>query len=500
MWDVVLSSSVTENGYDIVQCTGVPTLSLVQRRTKSIDVLIPTDFLTIKDAIDFYMASTVFANKYINIIIETGHLLTNGAEFRHGDFSRFRILPQQAVDVVKLDPAFVGVSIGDPDYIPGIVVASSGLPLFYGVDCVMPELWALIDMENLYGEGILIVNSKMFVYQECGVINAGERGLNARNSQVFATNTNWSGANSTGVRAQLGSSVQVGGANIDNCCKTLEQSNGAVYVSRASILELRFATVRNSGGVALQARRSVVSASDVDFTGSALQAVISESASKIDAVTSFAGGSSPSNVLYECRFNSELTLGSVTVTTPNNPALVFRIRSGGQISLNNISTIDGVTVTRANVYLATGAPRFEFNLTSGYGVVYKEDEPATNNFQTKGIWSVNFMTSNKFVAWTTATEILSTGTVLPNAFSTQLTLPAADASLTSIESYSVSVDGRTSVNGGGNRIFVHSCVGNGNYTQNEFKILNTGQRLDGAFNNLSIESLGVKVILYGTYT
>ena len=31
MWDVVLSSSVTENGYNIVQCTGVPTLSLVLR-------------------------------------------------------------------------------------------------------------------------------------------------------------------------------------------------------------------------------------------------------------------------------------------------------------------------------------------------------------------------------------------------------------------------------------------------------------------------------------
>jgi hypothetical protein len=30
-WDVVLSSSVTENGYNIVQCTGVPTLSLVLR-------------------------------------------------------------------------------------------------------------------------------------------------------------------------------------------------------------------------------------------------------------------------------------------------------------------------------------------------------------------------------------------------------------------------------------------------------------------------------------
>ena len=38
MWDVVLSSSVTENGYNIVQCTGVPTLSLVLRVGAEINV------------------------------------------------------------------------------------------------------------------------------------------------------------------------------------------------------------------------------------------------------------------------------------------------------------------------------------------------------------------------------------------------------------------------------------------------------------------------------
>ena len=37
-WDVVLSGSVTENGYNIVQCTGVPTLSLVLRLGAVVDV------------------------------------------------------------------------------------------------------------------------------------------------------------------------------------------------------------------------------------------------------------------------------------------------------------------------------------------------------------------------------------------------------------------------------------------------------------------------------
>jgi len=46
MWDVVLSSTVTENGSNIVQCTGIPTLSLVLRESVS-----PKRFSTLADAV-----------------------------------------------------------------------------------------------------------------------------------------------------------------------------------------------------------------------------------------------------------------------------------------------------------------------------------------------------------------------------------------------------------------------------------------------------------------
>jgi len=46
----------TPNGENIIACTGVPSLSLVQRRIGSISVKIPTDFSTIKAATDFYQS------------------------------------------------------------------------------------------------------------------------------------------------------------------------------------------------------------------------------------------------------------------------------------------------------------------------------------------------------------------------------------------------------------------------------------------------------------
>ena len=61
MWDVVLSTSVTENGYNIVQCTGVPTLSLVLRIEGAVNVRqfgakgdgVVDDTLAIQSTLDF---------------------------------------------------------------------------------------------------------------------------------------------------------------------------------------------------------------------------------------------------------------------------------------------------------------------------------------------------------------------------------------------------------------------------------------------------------------
>ena len=55
LWDVVLSTSVTENTYNIVQCTGVPTLSLVMRNNyDTITLRVPSQYPDMQTAIDTY--------------------------------------------------------------------------------------------------------------------------------------------------------------------------------------------------------------------------------------------------------------------------------------------------------------------------------------------------------------------------------------------------------------------------------------------------------------
>tara|TARA_R110000744_G_C19317244_1_gene557279 strand:+ start:1 stop:1506 length:1506 start_codon:yes stop_codon:yes gene_type:complete len=110
MWDVVLSSSVTENGYDIVACVGVPTLALTLRY---IDTETPERFGSTGDgdaSIDtgVFLRISELANSFTIKAIETNrtYLLSQGyiisaPSFRHSG-SGF----------IKTDPVLI-ISAGD---------------------------------------------------------------------------------------------------------------------------------------------------------------------------------------------------------------------------------------------------------------------------------------------------------------------------------------------------------------------------------------------------
>ena len=75
MWDVVLSTGVTENGDNIVQCTGVPTLSLVRR----------DDWGSVGNLSQAYEFDTVALMKASTIVFPLGKVLKTKGYYATGD-------------------------------------------------------------------------------------------------------------------------------------------------------------------------------------------------------------------------------------------------------------------------------------------------------------------------------------------------------------------------------------------------------------------------------
>lgn len=383
---------------------------------------IPTDFTTLQAALDSVLRSENSVQATLNI--ESGHQLTKGLEVRNGDFGFFKITSTDAT--VLLSPSFQGVAITDPEYVVGNVLASTNDPLFYGYDCVMPQLFCSIDMNNLYGEGYLVINSKGFIAENCGVINAGERGLNARNSQIFANLANFSGANGTGLRCQLASNVTAGGANFNNCCKTLYQSDGAIYISRGCGVELRGATATNSGGWGLTVRRSIVSAREVDVSNAVGRGFSIESCSIVDLIETVADSVTGTGAWV--REGSIASLQTAQIT--NSTSVDVKVDSGAKVVFNNLTeTTSGTgTATLPDIVGITF-----FNVQAD-GLVQLDDAPdIITNFTSGTLRSTRYADGTQIISGTVTVSFLSSTLMyepvsLPQAFlntdySVQVTLP-----------------------------------------------------------------------------
>ncbi len=452
-------------------------------------ISIPTDFSTLQKAFDFIGGKT--GDRSYTVNIETGHDLTGGLLITGGDFSRVSITSTDAT--VSLDAGFVGVTIPDADYIPGEVVSTYPDPLFYFRTCSAPRINCKIDMGGLFGEGVFYINSTGFVGSGFGVINAGRRGLNARNSKVWCGASDFRGALSTGIRAQLASTVHAGGAIVSGCCVTYEKTNGAVYASRSSLIELRSADVTNSGGVGVMCRRSIITATDVDCTGSADVSFRAESGGTIDAVDSISGGSTGVSQ-YRAEFGGRIIADGATITTPASSTNCFFIKSGGFISTNVSTTVDATEVAAANVNVSA----FLFNVQSGHGLITKDTESAILQSVGDSVWNVNLLPDGRAYLWTKGSQDIDV-TVANGAFSAQITLPAIPSDIDSIESFTLNVHGRTATGGGGSPVFVtasHDLA----YGSGKFRVQNHGRQLDGAGTTLVINSVSFFIQAYGIWT
>lgn len=196
---------------------------------------IPSEYLNLQSALDE-------AQKYhphtftINILIEGGHLITDGAILNRTDLSFVEIQCEDAV--VKISGAF-----------------PENKDILFGTGTRMPTLNCLFDMEGRGGSGIRVVaGSQIQVRENAGVKNAARYGLQVQHgSSVYAVRTVWTGAGLGGIYANA-SFVSAIEADVSG-------SSVGVYADSGASVNFRGGMAQNTG-IGLSANLS----SEIDAT------------------------------------------------------------------------------------------------------------------------------------------------------------------------------------------------------------------------------------------
>lgn len=213
---------------------------------------IPSDFPTIQACLDATYNKVLGAPE-ANIIIniETGHRLTAGVKLTSGDYSRYRIISDDAV--VYLDPAFVPVNSD--------IVAESNRAVFFYDNAKSPVLDCLIDVEDDYTvDGVVgHAGAEVYVDRDAGVLGA-RMNLLIRAAQCYAKYTLWNRAGRNCARFTENSTFVISNSELsqswlDNTAGG-SASDAALHISRSSIGQAQDCVINNSGFSAITVRRS----------------------------------------------------------------------------------------------------------------------------------------------------------------------------------------------------------------------------------------------------
>lgn len=177
---------------------------------------IPSEFQNLQSALNE-------AQKYhphtftINILIESGHRITDGAILNRTDLSFVAIQCEDAV--VKISGAF-----------------PENKAILFGTGTRMPTLNCLFDMEGRGGSGVRVVaGSQIQIRDSAGVKNAGKYGLQVQHaSTAYAVRTIWTGAGEMGVyaNASLVSAIE---ADVSGSVTGVHAESGASVNFRGGI-------------------------------------------------------------------------------------------------------------------------------------------------------------------------------------------------------------------------------------------------------------------------
>lgn len=201
--------------------------------TSNKTVNIPTDYSTLQDAIDAESRYRMKQGVTITLNIESGHQPASGIKVEHGDYGHFKITSADAT----------------------VTVASGYSGRFLDVfNAVGPQLHAKIDANSLGGSGVWVTDGG-YVYIEgnCGVINAGDRGLYVNGGRVTGgldgsnNGIQFQGAAGRALWATRNALVKCERANFSNAATAAGELT-AVYLSRASIVHAASCDVSSSDG------------------------------------------------------------------------------------------------------------------------------------------------------------------------------------------------------------------------------------------------------------
>ena len=478
---------------------GINSVDFLESKTVVADMVvnIPTDYPDIDAAIKGTYLNTLAKNTTIQINIKSGHKLTSGINVRYGDYSNYIITSDDAV--VYLDASNTGVDVSDllPLY-AGIVGEVDGNPLIFGFYAKMPILACVIDMEGSLGTGVQCAESWFMNAENCGVINAGFRGVQIHGFANMYKGI-YQGAKGIGLRGQQAARICANNANFDNCVQSKDLTNSAIYGSRSSDIEARYVSAKNSGGIGVISRNARITLDDGDLSGAASYGAFSEKLGDISLVNTNLTGSGNSSL--RSTYAGRIHAGQALLSTTGS-AKEIDVDQGGMVFVNEATQVDGGKTGYTNILGALRSDMVnKLNSWTGHGFVgYTGNDVTvgdTEYTETADAYIKKF--ADGTMEAVSVVNIIPTGNIAVGDFSNAIVIPSVSSDFVSVHSVNISCVGRTDAGGGGNRVAVDVYHRPDILIGNEFKVRNTGVQLDGTSNILVVASVQAVVTVKGTW-
>ena len=454
------------------------------KKENTITFRIPSDFATLQEALDTNSLSVRKQGVNIELLIESGHKLIRGLKVKNGDYSNFYI--KSVDDIVYLSDDFGGVGYEPTD--EGFdVVQSENDNLIYGINCAMPVLSCVIDMENKHGTGYYGVGCTGVITMGCGVINAGRRGCECYTSKFVAKKTMWNGSNMEGFRMQHGSIVTAMEISADDCCKS-GQGEAAIYISKGCVGNFREGHALRSGTMGLKVRRSRADVERTDFSNAKTVGIKLEGNASVSATG--------------CKTNNCGTQGVYAVQTSFINGVAESKNNGGKdLAVEHGSIITASScVTTHTVESEDKNPKIEdtnlssFNIPHGEGIIFVQNEIPTIQIRSREQGNIIKFANGVQISISKNTFIATT--IEGGAFSGILNKPELPLEFKTIWSSQLNVYCTENSTGGGDRI---GATAFHRFSDRTFRVKNEGISLSSASANKVGLGVMVQEIVIGTW-